>query len=235
MESYNLPSFPSEYSSIHICLFSNVTNSAEIKKRLVQAAITQGEEGDQLRREVDFGFLEADVLVSKEHLLTSIMTTLLYAFPSSSNASLSARNSTAPGPIPNLDPLTISESPESQVRFEPKTRTHNLHSELLLSLSPNNNITDSIRRHGISDKTTNLVIVKITDGQQTPENVYSSIMNIVEGELVNLDKIEEVTDWAKVDKIYKLSELNSLKSSNPDVLSKKRTAVVSAVGVKNVM
>ncbi|WVW80228.1 hypothetical protein I302_102206 [Kwoniella bestiolae CBS 10118] len=225
MESYTLPSFPPEYSTIHICLFENVRNSPEIKKRLITAATTKGEEGDKLRAEVDFGFLEGDVLVSKEHLLTSILTTLLYSFPSTSNS--------AGVDIPNIEPLSISSSSKPK----PKTRTHNLHSELLLSLSPNNNITDSIRRHGISDTTTNLVVVKFTGPHTNQESVYQSIADVVQGNLVGWDQIQKKTDWGRVDKIYKLSELNSLKSSTtPDeILNKKISAVVSAVGIKNVI
>ncbi|WWC96843.1 hypothetical protein V866_003718 [Kwoniella sp. B9012] len=223
METYTLPSFPSEYSTIHLCYFQNVRNSPEIKKRLVVAATTKGEEGEKLRSEVDFGFLAGDVLVSKDHLLTSILTTLLYSFPSTSNSN---------SEIPSIEPLSISSIP-----IKPKTRTHNLHSEILLTLSPNNNITDSIRRHGISDTTSNLVVVKFTNPSQSQESVYEGIKRVVDGELIELDGIERNTDWTRVDKIYKLSELNALKSSHTpeDILNKKKSAVISAVGIKNVI
>ncbi|WVQ65024.1 uncharacterized protein L199_003194 [Kwoniella botswanensis] len=223
METYTLPSFPSEYSTIHLCYFQNVRNSPEIKKRLVVAATTKGEEGEKLRSEVDFGFLEGDVLVSKDHLLTSILTTLLYSFPSTSNSN---------SEIPSIEPLSISST-----ATKPKTRTHNLHSEILLTLSPNNNITDSIRRHGISDTTSNLVVVKFTNSSQSQESVHEGIKRVVDGELIGLDGIERNTDWTRVDKIYKLSELNALKSSHTpeDILNKKKSAVISAVGIKNVI
>ncbi|OCF75077.1 hypothetical protein I204_03926 [Kwoniella mangroviensis CBS 8886] len=226
METYTLPSFPSGYSTIHLCYFQNVRNSPEIKQRLVVAATTKGEQGEKLRSEVDFGFLEGDVLVSKDHLLTSILTTLLYSFPSTSASSSNA--------IPSIEPLSISHT---NTPNKPKTRTHNLHSEILLTLSPNNNITDSIRRHGISDSTTNLVVVKFTNAQQSQESVYESLKRVVDGELVGLDGIEENTDWTRVDKIYKLSELNALKSSHTpeDIFNKKKSAVISAVGIKNVI
>ncbi|WRT65776.1 uncharacterized protein IL334_002725 [Kwoniella shivajii] len=243
MESYTLPSFPSTYSTIHIALFENVTNSSEIKERLVKASITPGEQGDKLRSELDYGFIEASVLVSKEHLLTSIMTTLLYSFPSQSNdpasislEPLSMSNSSPNHAVdsPSNPPISsLSSADASNTQVKPKTRTHNLHSELLLSLSPNNNITDSIRRHGISDQTKTLAVVRISGSDQTPEQVYQGISRVVKGDLVGWDKIENVTDWNRVDKIYKLSEINSLKS--PDVRAKKRAAVVSSVAVKNVI
>ncbi|WWC68539.1 uncharacterized protein I206_102468 [Kwoniella pini CBS 10737] len=240
METYTLPSFPSEYSTIHICLFENVTNSSEIKKRLIEAATTEGEEGERLRKEVDYGFIEADILVSKEHLLTSIMTTLLYAFPSTSNANDSSKDLNL-----NLNKLTITNEKNNdnvnEIKLKPKTRTHNLHSEILLSLSPNNNITDSIKRFGLSEKTKNLIIIKFTNNdfkelqkqKQKQKIIYENIQNLVKGNLINLNEIEKITNWQKVDKIYKLSELNSIKSH--DLISKKRSAVISTVGVKNVI
>ncbi|OCF40044.1 protein CGI121 [Kwoniella heveanensis CBS 569] len=313
MESYDLASsfaFPAPYSHIHIALFKNVSNAPQIRKRLVEASVTKGPEGDQLRREVDYGFVEAGVLVSKEHLLTAILTTLLYAFPSPSSTSSSS--SSAGLIAPALDSLSItstqgslpvsleseskstsrqpsaSQTPTSISTFsstpssstatatgistptvKPKTRTHNLHSELLLSLSPNNNITDSIRRHGISDTTRLLAVVRISGPEESAEDVYKGIKGVVEGELVSWDLFDRAsssvgvdaksgangngngdgdektgvqgveTDWARVDKIYKLSELNALKSSRSaseaDVRAKKIAAVVSAVAIKNVI
>lgn len=62
MESYILPNFPREFSSIHLCLFQNVTNSASLRTRLVQAATMEGAEGDEARDVMDFGFVEASMV-----------------------------------------------------------------------------------------------------------------------------------------------------------------------------
>lgn len=62
MESYILPNFPREFSSIHLCLFQNVTNSASLRTRLVQAATMDGAEGDVARDELDYGFVEASMV-----------------------------------------------------------------------------------------------------------------------------------------------------------------------------
>ncbi|KAJ9097666.1 hypothetical protein QFC21_004703 [Naganishia friedmannii] len=61
MESYILPNFPREFSSIHLCLFQNVTNSASLRARLVEAATMEGEQGDRARDEMDYGFVEASM------------------------------------------------------------------------------------------------------------------------------------------------------------------------------
>lgn len=62
MESYILPNFPREISSIHLCLFHNVTNSASLRTRLVEAATMEGEQGDKARDEMDYGFVEASMV-----------------------------------------------------------------------------------------------------------------------------------------------------------------------------
>jgi EKC/KEOPS complex subunit CGI121/TPRKB len=62
MESYILPNFPREFSLIHLCLFQNVTNSASLRTRLVQAATMNGEKGDEERDVMDFGFVEASMV-----------------------------------------------------------------------------------------------------------------------------------------------------------------------------
>lgn len=62
MESYSLPNFPHEFSSIHLCLFHNVKNAASLRTRLVAAATMPGTEGDEARDELDFGFVEASMV-----------------------------------------------------------------------------------------------------------------------------------------------------------------------------
>lgn len=86
--------------------------------------------------------------------------------------------------------------------MKPTTRSHNLNSEILLTLSPNNNISDSIRRHGISDATDYLVVVKF-GGQGSVEEIWKGMEDVVQGELLSLDELErgDGIDWQKVDKV----------------------------------
>ncbi|KAL7424680.1 hypothetical protein Q5752_000364 [Cryptotrichosporon argae] len=210
METYRLSHFPAPISTLHIALFENVRNAPEIRRRLVTAATTEGAEGDRLRAEVDFGFVEADLLVSKQHLLTAIQTTLLCTLPA------------------------VRTSPTEPTWSTLKTRSHNVHSELLLFLSPNNNISDSIRRHGLSDATTRLAVVRIGDGAESEAAVFEAMRAVVQGELVGLDRLDDgPKDWARVDKIYKLGEMNSLKVA--DVAAAKRAAVINTVAIKSVV
>ncbi|KAK8861648.1 hypothetical protein IAR55_002471 [Kwoniella newhampshirensis] len=250
METYTLPNFPSDYSTIHLALFTNVTNSPQIRRRLIEASVMEGAAGDKARAEVDFGFIEADLLVSKEHLLTAILSTLLYSFPTSTPSTSASSSDPPTSDLSSLDlsssilPTTSSStttdistppfpSSHSLRKASPKTRSHNLHSELLLSLSPNNNITDSIRRHGISDSTTTLAVVRFGSADVSAEEVCRGMESVVQGESVGWERIEGFTDWSRVDKVYKLNELNALKS--PDVEQKKKRAVISSVAIKNVI
>jgi len=84
----------------------------------------------------------------------------------------------------------------------PKTRTHNLHSEILLGLSLGTNITDSIRRHGIANDSKRVLVVRI-GGSQSAEEVWEGMKALVEGDITNLGELDEGTgvDWGRVDKV----------------------------------
>lgn len=67
MESYHLSQFPVDHSSVHLAFFKNVTNSADLRKRLVAAATMEGEEGDRERDLLDYAFVEANMVSSSVH------------------------------------------------------------------------------------------------------------------------------------------------------------------------
>ena len=88
----------------------------------------------------------------------------------------------------------------------PKTRTHNLHSEILLGLSLGTNITDSIRRHGIANDSKRVLVVRI-GGSQSAEEVREGMKALVDGDITNLGEWDEGTgiDWGRVDKVRSCS------------------------------
>lgn len=109
--------------------------------------------------------------------MTAILTTLLLALPASNFT-------------------TTDSSPPT-----PKTRTHNLHSEILLNLWTNNIISEAIKKFGISDKTKDLIVVRFGDAQ--PKQVWEAMEAVVDGklgEVAELDK-EGVADWKVLDKV----------------------------------
>lgn len=62
METYTLPFVPPNVGTVHIAYFEDVSNAAAIKKRLIDAARTEGEEGERARAAVDFAFIDADLV-----------------------------------------------------------------------------------------------------------------------------------------------------------------------------
>ena len=134
------------------------------------------------------------------------MTTLLICLPStsssSSSSSVSSFTPTSSRDLPvGSPPLHGVATPDGPAI--PTTRTHNLHSELLLTLSPNNNISDSIRRHGISDSTDSLVVVRISGQGSKEDEVYAEMEALVDGELDSLGVLDtdELVDWPRLSKV----------------------------------
>ena len=64
MEVYHYPQFSLQAA---ICLFTDVRNGPEIRRKIIEAATCQGEEGEALRYAVNFAFVDAK-LVSGSHL-----------------------------------------------------------------------------------------------------------------------------------------------------------------------
>jgi EKC/KEOPS complex subunit CGI121/TPRKB len=56
MESFDYPLFS---STVHIALFSYVTNAAKLKARIVRASTSEGIEGQVEREAVNFAFVDA--------------------------------------------------------------------------------------------------------------------------------------------------------------------------------
>ncbi|KAI0693469.1 kinase binding protein CGI-121-domain-containing protein [Cytidiella melzeri] len=77
IQVYHYPQFPQSQATVHIALFSNVKNAAQLRTRLIQAATMQGPEGDVEREAVNFAFIDARLICSVQHLRTAIYHALL--------------------------------------------------------------------------------------------------------------------------------------------------------------
>lgn len=62
-------------------------------------------------------------------------------------------------------------------------------------------ITEAIRRYGISDSTTSLLVVRIDAGAVPTEEMEARMKRVVDGELIPLSHLEEVTDWSTIKKV----------------------------------
>ncbi|OLN86598.1 EKC/KEOPS complex subunit [Colletotrichum chlorophyti] len=93
-------------------------------------------------------------------------------------------------------------------------KTPNVHSELVMSLSPSKNIVEAYRRYGISPSSMDVIAIKITSpsagsSSLTAEEVEKHLTEHVQGTPVPFtdESIATCTDWPKVRKYYKLNGL----------------------------
>ncbi|KAG2125892.1 kinase binding protein CGI-121-domain-containing protein [Suillus cothurnatus] len=115
-------------------------------------------------------------------------------------------------------------------------RTKTVHSEILWALNPTNNITEAIRRYGVSDKSTTLIVVRV-DVSDTPD-LQCHMCDIIQGCMVPFKALGQMTDWSIIQKHYKLESEPALKALQGN-LDRERSIidniVVSSVAMKNVM
>ncbi|KAG9964797.1 CGI-121-domain-containing protein, partial [Aureobasidium melanogenum] len=88
-----------------------------------------------------------------------------------------------------------------------RMKSHNVHSEIVFSFSPNNNIAESFRRFGISDTTQNVLAIKVLSPETTAESVSQHLLQNIEGEPVDVSdaNFTGLADQARLRKIYKLN------------------------------
>ncbi|KAI1819879.1 kinase binding protein CGI-121-domain-containing protein [Xylaria intraflava] len=131
-------------------------------------------------------------------------------------------------------------------------KTPNVHSEIVCSLSPANNIAEAYRRHGITPTSRDLVIVKVlirtpedtTPGPEsettasstgkpalTAQDIEKHLLTHVKGDPAPFtdETLSELTDWGRVRKYYKLNGLGWLDGLK-DPAAKNREINMLAVG-----
>ncbi|KAF8624253.1 hypothetical protein AX15_005966 [Amanita polypyramis BW_CC] len=119
-------------------------------------------------------------------------------------------------------------------------RTKTVHSEILWALNPTNNISEAIRRYGVPSNSnpsnsTALLVVRVCGPDLSPEETQEKIKNVVEGTLVPLDMLEELTDWATIKKYHKLN--NGSWTKNMSEVEERQVVdniVTSTVAMKSV-
>ncbi|KAN0097907.1 Kinase binding protein CGI-121 domain containing protein [Tylopilus felleus] len=115
-------------------------------------------------------------------------------------------------------------------------RTKTLHSEIIWNLNPTNNISDGIKRYGVSDMTTDLIVMHIASWER--EDVLERMRKVVDGELDLVANIYQVTDWQSVIKDYKIdtdSVYKDFTGGTPEERAIIDNIVISSVAMKSIM
>ncbi|KAJ7366556.1 kinase binding protein CGI-121-domain-containing protein [Mycena albidolilacea] len=201
MQSYQLPHFPTHLSCVHTALYTDVSESDLLRKRLITASTAEGSTGERERDAVNFAFIEARLITSVEHLRTAVYQAVLAA---------------AQGGL----------------------RTKTVHSEIIWALNPSNNISEAMRRYGVSDTTASLVVVRIGGPELLAEDVERDMDAAIKGIKAPFARLEDLTDWTAVKKYHKLGNEVGIREvkDNPE---RERAVVdgivVSSVAMKSVM
>ncbi|ETN46788.1 uncharacterized protein HMPREF1541_00977 [Cyphellophora europaea CBS 101466] len=98
-----------------------------------------------------------------------------------------------------------------------RLKSRNVHSEIVFSLSPNNNIGEAFRRFGISADTKDLIVVKVTTTPDVNlETIQAHLSTAVKAQEVQLvdDSLAECSDLARIRRVYKLPVPASNKPAN---------------------
>ncbi|KAG5923890.1 hypothetical protein E4U53_003492 [Claviceps sorghi] len=120
-------------------------------------------------------------------------------------------------------------------------KTPNVHSEIVLSLNPSNNISDSYRRFGISPSTKDLLVVKVVGASASSpslprESVEAHLTAHVKGDAVDATdaNIALASDMAKIRKYYKLNGLGWLDVIKDDNTKRAAldTLIVSSIALR---
>ncbi|KAJ5735463.1 uncharacterized protein N7483_000588 [Penicillium malachiteum] len=93
-----------------------------------------------------------------------------------------------------------------------RLKSHNVHSEIVISFSPATNIAESFRKFGITDSTKDLLVVKVSVSSEiTHDSVAAHLESSVVGTSVPFDdqSLSEISDITKIKKAYKLGALPS--------------------------
>ncbi|TGO46768.1 hypothetical protein BOTNAR_0566g00040 [Botryotinia narcissicola] len=92
--------------------------------------------------------------------------------------------------------------------LEERLKSRNIHSEIVFSLSMNNNIAEYFRRFGITPTTTSLLVIKVAPASSASQ-ISEHLSSVIEGEPVPFDdeSLASMVDIARVKKLYKLNAL----------------------------
>ncbi|TMS38191.1 hypothetical protein L596_004967 [Steinernema carpocapsae] len=104
-----------------------------------------------------------------------------------------------------LEPFVVLAAANRAVHQAAHNRltTRSLSAELIYSLSPNRNITDSLRTFGIADTSQNLLVAIFHDESG---EAMKKMAKLIDGKPVPLEELGQVVDIRAVKRVYKLTD-----------------------------
>ncbi|PYH40900.1 EKC/KEOPS complex subunit CGI121/TPRKB [Aspergillus saccharolyticus JOP 1030-1] len=121
-----------------------------------------------------------------------------------------------------------------------RLKSRNVHSEIVFSFSPANNIAESFRKFGIADSTKDLLVIKVSVTPDVTHNaVAAHLSQHVEGSAVPFDDetLSRIADVPKIKKAYKLGALKTpsptqANGTNSDGTRQLELAVLGAIALR---
>ncbi|WFD18083.1 hypothetical protein MCAP1_000295 [Malassezia caprae] len=213
METVTLPAaFPAAYRRVYLGKFEGVSNGGALKEALIAASKTPADSDE--RRRVDFAFVDARLVLSRQQLLTAVMQAIVAAD-------------------------RLSQRDEAPVGM----KTPSIHSEILWTLNPNNNIADALRQFGVSASTETLILVRVDalpPAGPDPAALAQHMDALVDGTLVagidtptmaSLALSPDSRRWKDVGKTYKLQDTSAFQQHDTQAVE---ALVCSTVATKYV-
>ncbi|KAH9986800.1 kinase binding protein CGI-121-domain-containing protein [Russula vinacea] len=114
-------------------------------------------------------------------------------------------------------------------------RTKTVHSEVIWALNPSNNITEALRRYGVSGDTSALLVIRIDP--LDPSSVKNRMSAVIEGTQAPLSQLASLTDWVAVKRYNKLNVDPVIREAQNDPAREHHlidNIVVSLVAMKSV-
>ncbi|KAL8553329.1 hypothetical protein ACS0TY_001850 [Phlomoides rotata] len=117
--------------------------------------------------------------------------------------------------IPDVFPILAAASKTLVAKSRDLLTTRTLHSELVYNYSGSKHISESLKRCGISDSTTYILVARF----DTSADEMTVIRGLVKGNEVGLEELEKRADQALIQKQFKITALELGISSVSDAIT----------------
>lgn len=132
METHTFPYFDDSLSTVHISLFHHVRNAAELRSQLIAASQLPPNDPEQVA--LNFAFIDAKVIASRQQLLNACLQVLIYGQR-------------------GIDSAVKAGSSNPSAASAGSFRTKTVHSEILWALMPGHNVRVDQGGHAAPSKT----------------------------------------------------------------------------------